>query len=244
MTALLTLDNVTLGYQRHPAVHHVSGALNAGEIVAVVGPNGAGKSTFLKALAGQITPLSGRLTAAPGLASAYLSQLIEFESAFPIRTDDFVALSLKAPAWPFGGGAERRAKAAAAMAQVGLAGLEDRPLATLSGGQLQRARIARLLTPAQLMLLDEPFAGLDDAVTQVILAVMRRWRDEGRAVVIVLHEVEMARTLADRVLVLARELIAWDKPALALTPEALDRAAHLRQSWDNAAAICAREQAA
>jgi zinc/manganese transport system ATP-binding protein len=244
MTDLLTLKNLTLGYQRHPAVHHLSGTVRRGEVLAVVGPNGAGKSTLLKALGSQIAPLSGDLLNQADKI-VYLPQLIDFQPGFPIRADDFVGLGLPIPRWPFGATRQLRAKAAAAMAQVGLAGLEDRPLATLSGGQLQRVRFARLIaTDAALVLLDEPLAGLDDLMVETIVEIIRGWRSAGKTVVLVLHELDVVRAVADRVLLLAREPIAWDRPEIALSPQNLERAAQLRQSWNDHAAVCARGEAA
>lgn len=241
---LFVLENLTLGYQRHPAVHHLSGSIARGELLVIAGPNGAGKSTLLKALAGRVAPLSGRLTRAPARC-AYLPQLIDFEPGFPIRVDDFVALGLSAPLWPPSARRALRRKVGEALAQVGLGGLEDRPIATLSGGQLQRARLARLIAhDADLMLLDEPLTGLDDAMIETICVLMRGWCRAGRTVVAVLHELELARGLADTVLLLAREAIAWGESGAVLSADNLARAARLEQAWDARAPVCHREQAA
>ena len=92
----LSFHNLTLGYDRHPAVHHITGEVARGELLAVVGPNGAGKSTLLKAIVGELKPLSGRLDL-DGLTKrdiAYLPQVIDIDRSFPISVFDCVAMGL------------------------------------------------------------------------------------------------------------------------------------------------------
>jgi len=245
VTPLVELADVTLGYQRHPAVHHLSGQVEAGSILAITGPNGAGKSTLIRALAGELAPLSGSLRVAPTVRRALLAQLAGFDQSFPIRTDDFIALGIERPLWSWPSASALRRRAAEALAQMGLAGLEDRPIATLSGGQLQRVRFARLLVgDANLILLDEPLAAMDDAGIALVTEILTRWRAEGRAVIAVLHEQDVMRRLADSVLLIAREKIAWAAPDQALTDENLKRARLMRQAWDDHAPVCASAQQA
>src|SRR5262249_34609346 len=144
----LQFNNLTLGYDRHPAVHHLNGAVDTGALVAVVGPNGAGKSTLFKGVVGAIKPLSGGIERS-GVAPqdiAYLPQAVEIDQTFPINVYDMVAMGLWRRAGMFGGiGGKDRRSVEAAMSAVGLTGFEDRPIGTLSGGQMQRMLFARLL---------------------------------------------------------------------------------------------------
>src|SRR5580704_2630068 len=144
----LSFHDLTLGYDRHPAVHHLDGVVEQGSLTAVVGPNGAGKSTLFKAIVGAIKPLAGAI-ARNGFAArdiAYLPQAAEIDRAFPINVYDMVAMGLWRHKGPFGGidGKDHLA-IEAGLAAVGLTGFEERSIGTLSGGQMQRMLFARLL---------------------------------------------------------------------------------------------------
>src|SRR6202011_1509549 len=105
MTAALQFRNLTLGYDRHPAVHHLDGTVESGALVAVVGPNGAGKSTLFKGIVGMLKPLAGRIDLA-GLSPheiAYLPQAAEIDRTFPINIYDLVAMGLWHRTGMFGG---------------------------------------------------------------------------------------------------------------------------------------------
>src|SRR4051794_35854110 len=150
MTAALQFRDLTLGYDRHPAVHHLDGAIETGALVAVVGPNGAGKSTLFKGIVGLIKPLAGRIERGdvPAQNIAYLPQAAEIDRTFPINVYDMVAMGLWRRTGLFGGlDRAARDRIEQAIAAVGLTGFEDRSIATLSGGQMQRMLFARLLLP-------------------------------------------------------------------------------------------------
>ncbi|PWT85446.1 MAG: ABC transporter, partial [Proteobacteria bacterium] len=159
MTAALKFSDLTLGYDRHPAVHHLDGAVEAGALVAVVGPNGAGKSTLFKGIVGVIKPSAGRIDRG-GLSPqdiAYLPQAAEIDRSFPIGVFDMVAMGLWRRSGAFGA-IDRAARASIerAIAAVGLTGFEGRAIGTLSGGQMQRMLFARLLLQdARVIVLDE-----------------------------------------------------------------------------------------
>ena len=126
------------------------------------------------------------------------------------------------------GGADRQADLAAAIEAVGLRGLEHRSIDALSGGQFQRALFARVMAEdAPLILLDEPFAAQDTRTTADLMGVINRWRAEGRTLVIVLHDLAMARASSDETLVLARECVAWGPTERVLTADPLARARRL-----------------
>ena len=236
-------EDLTLGYDRHPAVHHLSGRILAGVPTAVVGPNGAGKSTLLKAVAGLLKPLSGRVRFADRRRSvAYLPQISEIDTHFPLTVYDFVAMGLWARVGAFGGiGAGAAAEVAGAIEAVGLAGFETRPIGTLSGGQMQRTRFARLiLQNADTLLLDEPFNALDRATTEDLLDLVDRWRDEGRTVVAVLHDLDLVRARFPETLLIARELVAAGPTAAVVTEANLTAARRMIEAFDVHAGVCAR----
>src|SRR5688572_24016638 len=136
MPAQLQFRDVTLGYDRHPAVHHLTGEVAAGALLAVIGPNGAGKSTLFRGLVGILKPLAGSI----GLGGlnvrdiAYLPQTADIDRSFPISVFDFVGTGLWRSIGLFGGmGKSAREKIAQALAAVGLNGFENRTIGTLSG---------------------------------------------------------------------------------------------------------------
>ena len=147
MTAL-SFQDATLGYGRRPAVHHLTGRIDSGSLLAVVGPNGAGKSTLLKGLAGALKPLSGSISLG-GMRRedvAYLPQAADIDRSFPMSVFDLVAAGAWRRRGLFGGFSQQdRHAISEALAAVGLTGFESRIIGTLSGGQLQRALFARLL---------------------------------------------------------------------------------------------------
>ncbi|MBI1208434.1 MAG: ATP-binding cassette domain-containing protein [Azospirillum sp.] len=248
MAEIVRLDGLTLGYEHHPAVHHLTGGFAEGSLTAVVGPNGAGKSTLIKGIMGLLRPLSGRVSRrglVPG-DIAWLPQQAEIDRSFPITVLDTVLLGL----WRRTGGLGAvtpalHAAARDALAAVGLAGFERRVIGTLSAGQTQRVLFARLLVQeSRLILLDEPFAAVDARTTTDLLALVRRWHDEGRTVIAVLHDLDQVRRHFPDCLLLARELIGWGPTAEVATPALLARARAMAEAWDNNADWCRRGAAA
>ncbi|MDD2867603.1 zinc ABC transporter ATP-binding protein AztA [Neomegalonema sp.] len=239
----LSFDDLTLGYKSHPAVHHLSGALRAGSLTAVVGANGSGKSTLLKGIVGLLKPISGRTRIAPGLKIAYLPQQSGIDVSFPAQLRDLVGLGL----WPKRGLLGRRrpedeAAVSGALRAVGLAGFERRSLDTLSGGQLQRALFARvILQEADLILLDEPFNAVDARTIADLMSLILRWKDEGRTVLAVVHDLDLVRERFPEALLLARRLVAWGPARETLKPENLLKARRFHEAWDDAAPWCAPE---
>jgi zinc/manganese transport system ATP-binding protein len=242
MTAQLQFRDLTLGYDRHPAVHHLDGEVPRGALMAVVGPNGAGKSTLFKGIVGVLPPLAGRIDLC-GLKTrdiAYLPQAAELDRSFPITVYDLVAMGLWRRTGLFGGvGARERDKIHHAIAAVGLTGFESRPIATLSGGQMQRVLFARLLLQdARLIVLDEPFNSIDAKTAADLFDLVRRWHAEERTVVAALHDLELVKANFPDVLLLAREPVAWGTAAEVLTPDNLLKARRMCEAFDEAAAEC------
>lgn len=243
MPAQLALQNVTLGYDRHPAVHHLSGEIASGALLAVIGPNGAGKSTLLRGIAGILKPLSGTILL-DGIDIrdiAYLPQTSEIDRSFPISVFDFVGTGLWRRTGFFGGiGKVERGRIAAALAAVGLNGFENRGIGTLSGGQMQRLLFARgLLQDARLIVLDEPFNAIDTRTVADLMTLVNRWHDEGRTVLAALHDLEMVRANFPDTLLLARGPVAWGSTAQVLMPDNLTVAMRMCEAFDDTAAACA-----
>ena len=244
MTAALRFRDLTLGYDRHPAVHHLDGAVTQGDLLAVCGPNGAGKSTLLKGIAGALQPLGGAIerTACEPREIAYLPQAAEVDRSFPIDVFDMVSMGHWRKSGLFGGLSRAdRDKIFDAVAAVGLTGLEDRIIGTLSGGQMQRMLFARLLLQdAPVILLDEPFTALDAKTTSDLIDIVARWHGEKRTVVAVLHDFDVVRKHFPSALLLAREVVAWGPTGETLSPENLLRARRMVEAFDREADECVR----
>jgi zinc/manganese transport system ATP-binding protein len=243
------LNNLTVSYRQHPALHHISGEFAQGSLTAIMGPNGAGKSTLLKSIAG-LLPVQGGGKEVAGKACpalhistphlAYLPQQSELDRSFPMDVRDCVLLGLWSQTSAFGRATQAMlSRVDAALHAVGLEGFERRPVGTLSSGQMQRALFARLLAQdAQLILLDEPFNAVDSKTTAALLALVLQWQREGRTVITVLHDDAQARSYFPQTLLLARECIAWGPTATVLTDANLRRARAMAEAWDETAAIC------
>jgi zinc/manganese transport system ATP-binding protein len=239
--AVITLDNLTVSYRQHPALHHINGRFARGSLTAVIGPNGAGKSTLLKSLAALVpVDRNSRVVRSPHLRMAYLPQHSELDRSFPLDVRDCVLMGLWAQTGAWGcASAAMLALVDAALHTVGLQGFERRPVGTLSSGQLQRTLFARLLVQdAELILLDEPFNAVDNKTTAGLLTLVQQWHRQGRTVVAVLHDDAQVRAHFPQTLLLARECIAWGDTAEVLTDANLQRARAMAEAWDETAAMC------
>jgi len=243
----ITLNNLTLGYERRPAVHHLSGVFSSGSMTAVIGPNGSGKSTLVKGITGFLRPLDGTIDRG-GLKKqqiAYLPQRLEVDRSFPITVLDTVLLGL----WPeigiFSGMQPKHwSKVEQAMETVGLSGFESRSINELSGGQFQRVMFARMsLQDAPVLILDEPFSAVDQQTIADLMTVILQWHGEGRTILVVVHDFNLVREAFPQSLLLAREPIAWGETANVLTDENLAQSRAMAQAWDQEAEVCRREGA-
>lgn len=240
----MRFEDLTLGYDRHPAVHHLEGSVRRGSLTAIVGPNGSGKSTLLKGIIGALRPLSGRITIARAERRdiAYLPQQAEIDRSFPITVRDFVGLGL----WRRVGnflpiGRREMVDVEAALATVGLTGFEPRSIEALSGGQLQRILFARVLVQdSPLILLDEPFAAIDRRTTLDLMALVARWHGEGRTVLAVMHDLELVADEFPEAILMAREPVAWGATRAVLSAANLLKARAMSEAWDDEAEWCAR----
>ncbi len=245
---VITLSDLTIAYDRVPAVHHISGAFARGSLTAIVGPNGAGKSTLLKSIVGLLRPSQGNITLSGLKRSdiAYLPQQAEIDRSFPITVADTVALghwrhvgiwrAITGPRWD---------EVDAALEKVGLAGFGQHPIAKLSTGQFQRVLFARLLVQnAAVILLDEPFAAIDERTTADLMEIIAFWHAQGRTVIAVLHDMDEVKRHFPTTLLMARELVGWGVTADVLTDENLRRARALADAWAHTAKHHKHESAA
>lgn len=189
---LIELEEVSFSYGAHKALQNVTGHFHAGTLTAVAGPNGAGKSTLLKTIAGIIKPRAGRVVIADEVKNriGYLPQISAMARDYPISVLQAVSAGL----WPEMGNAgrltkARKARIRVALADVGLAGFEERQIGSLSGGEFQRLLFARLrLQNPLVLLLDEPFAAIDAETTAKLIRLLLDWHKEGRTIICVLHD--------------------------------------------------------
>jgi len=240
--AMIRLWDVTIAYDRHPAVQHLSGVFAPSSMTAITGPNGAGKSTLLKALIGELAPSSGsieRQALAP-VEIAYLPQAAEIDRHFPMTVGDTVLLGAWRQSGAFGSVSTASAmEAHRALAVVGLADFERRSIGSLSAGQFQRVLFARLLLQnAKIILLDEPFTAIDARTMRDLLGLVQCWHREGRTVIAVLHDLDQVRAHFPETLLLAREMIAWGPTATTLVPPNLRRAQLMAEQWNEDTDLC------
>ncbi|GAB3846173.1 metal ABC transporter ATP-binding protein [Nesterenkonia populi] len=228
------VDSLTAGYPGVTALEEVSFELLPGRITALLGANGSGKSTLFGSLLGLVTPSDGEVllfgerptSARKHNRVSYVPQQEAIDTTFPITVEEVVMQGrysrqgvTRRPS------AEDREAVARALEDVQLTDFRQRGVGQLSGGQRKRAFVARALAQAApLMLLDEPFAGVDRSSEELITAVLHGLRDSGSAVLISTHHLEGVHQLADEVLLLHRRLLASGTPAQVLTEANLARA--------------------
>lgn len=212
---LIEFSSVSIRRNRELLLAEVSFAVQPRTIHVIVGPNGAGKTTLLSALLGQ-SSFDGRIVARWRRDGriGFVPQLFAVDPSLPVTVEDFLALTRQRRPVCFGVRAETRARIATLLRDVGLAGLEARPLSVLSGGELRRVLLAHALDPApELLILDEPAAGLDESGVRQLEEVLRGLKDGGTTILMVSHDLDQVARLADRVTVLDRSVIE-EGPAL------------------------------
>jgi len=232
----LQLQNITVSYARIPALHHISFEVCCGQCVALLGPNGAGKTTLLKTLAGLVERESGTIHfhgrevrgATPDIA--YLPQRGQIDWDFPTTVRGLVEMGryLRLGWWRTYGEKDRLA-VDSAIAAMGIESLQERQISALSGGQQQRAFLARALAQeAHVLLLDEPFTGLDKPNQDNLKLTLRQLRGQGKLLIVSHHDLASVREIFDRVVLLNGELIAAGETAVTFTEENIRRAYETR----------------
>ena len=225
---LLEVRGVTVRYDGREAISNVSFELGAGELVAVVGPNGAGKSTLFKAVAGLLEPQSGDVRVYGNRPSkhtciAYLPQRSQVDWLFPVSVEDVVLMGRSGTLGLFRHASRAdREVARELLGIVGLADLGQRQIGELSGGQQQRMFIARALAMrAELMLMDEPFAGLDAPSQEGILQILDELVRRRVTALVALHDLNLAAEHFSKAILLNRVLAGCGKPDDVFTSERL-----------------------
>ncbi|MDN3354066.1 metal ABC transporter ATP-binding protein [Actinomadura sp. DC4] len=225
-TPALDLDEVGVAYGAATALENIDGMVAPGESVALIGPNGAGKSTLIRAILGLVPLRSGRITVlghAPAAARrevAYVPQADTLDPEFPISVGQVVLMGryrrigrLRRPR------PADHAAAARALDQVGLAGRARDRFGTLSGGQRQRVLLARAIAAEpRLLLLDEPFNGVDAVSEQALLDAIAALKQRGAAVVIATHDLALAHLACEEVCLLNRRQYGFGPTGTTLTP--------------------------
>lgn len=229
---VLEVRGLTVRYGRRAAVEGVDLAVTAGEAVALVGRNGAGKSSLLRAIAG-VAPGDGLVVLhgrechhrRPQVALAYVPQRSTARWDFPLTVRDAVLAGRHRTRRPLRRFSRAdRGAAGAALARLGVAELAGTPVGALSGGQAQRVLLARALAQEpDVLLLDEPFAGLDERSREVLLGALEHLCRDGLALLCALHELDVARATFPRTVALNRRVVADGPSASVLDAAGVER---------------------
>ncbi|MEJ2735857.1 MAG: metal ABC transporter ATP-binding protein [Anaerolineae bacterium] len=232
MTDILQVSNLTVRYNGTHALEGVSFTVHAGERVAIVGPNGAGKSTLFKALVGLLHPARGTMET-NGAEFGYVTQRSAVDWSFPVTVHDVVMMGRIAKmGWLRWQRPSDREIVQRCLAQVGMLDYASRQIRELSGGQQQRVFIARALAQeATILLMDEPFAGVDAPSQEAILEIIERLHGQGVTILVSTHDLNLAVERFDRLALLNRQLIAYGPPQQAVTPETLAAAYGGQALW-------------
>ncbi len=229
---ILEVSHLTVAYDKEPVLWDVSLSVPRAKLVAIIGPNGAGKSSLLKALLGLIRPTSGTvLFDGKPLEEmvqeiAYVPQRESVDWDFPMTLYELVLMGCYGKLGLFSRpGKKEKKRASEALVQVGLEKLQERQIDELSGGQKQRAFLARALCQeASIYFMDEPFAGIDAASTEVIFDILMRLKERGHTLFIVHHDLEKVASHFDYAILFNNHLIAAGEVHEVLTEEIIARA--------------------
>ncbi|MDJ0324980.1 metal ABC transporter ATP-binding protein [Cryobacterium sp. PH31-AA6] len=215
-TPALRVVGASFSYGQKSALEDINFELAAGEAVALIGPNGSGKSTLLKGILGLITRVAGTVEVlgeptAPNGTVGYVPQTDELDPEFPITLEQVVLMGrYRSLGWLRLPGKQDRAMAAKALDAVGLTNLAKTRFGELSGGQQQRGLLARAIASGpRLLLLDEPFNGLDRENRDALVGTVKRLKADGVAVLVSTHDLELAREVCEDVLLLNGSQVAF-----------------------------------
>jgi ABC-type Mn2+/Zn2+ transport system ATPase subunit len=232
--SVINVDNITVDYNGFIALREASLQVQAGSICGLIGMNGAGKSTLFKAIMGFLTPNSGQVLIAGEPVNvaqrkgrlAYMPQAEEVDWAFPVSVQDVVMMGrygfmniLRTPR------KIDREKVAQSIERVRMQEFRTRQIGELSGGQRKRAFLARALAQdASIMLLDEPFTGIDAKTEETIIGLLRELRDEGKTIVVCTHDLASIASFCDEVALINRTVLAYGPLESTFTPENIAKA--------------------
>ena len=219
MNSLITIKNVGVSYAMQPHVlKDCNATIEGPTITGIIGPNGAGKSTLLKAILGLIQSsgeilIDGEPTKKVLQKIAYVEQKSHIDFTFPITIRECVALGRTVKKKPLQRlTKEDWEKVDTAIEEVGLTDLASRQIGALSGGQFQRVLLARcMVQEAQYIFLDEPFVGIDMLSEKVIMTILRKWKEEGKTILMVNHDLSKVREYFDKVILVKHSIVASGK---------------------------------
>ena len=216
---MITIKNIGVSYAMQPHVlKDCNATIEGPTITGIIGPNGAGKSTLLKAILGLIQSsgeilIDGEPTKKVLQKIAYVEQKSQIDFTFPITIRECVALGRTVKKKPLQRlTKEDWEKVDAAIEEVGLTDLASRQIGALSGGQFQRVLLARcMVQEAQYIFLDEPFVGIDMLSEKVIMTIIRKWKEEGKTILMVNHDLSKAKEYFDQVILVKHAIVASGK---------------------------------
>lgn len=209
--AMIELNDLIVGYQGIGLAEPITGNFKPGTLTAIMGENGAGKSTLLKTICGLQPAISGRVAVTGQASMSWLPQQADIDRSFPITVFDVVAMGC----WPRKGiiarlrGPDTDA-IYSALNEVGICDLANYSVNQLSGGQFQRMLFARLLVQnAEIMLMDEPFTGIDSQTQEMLLKLICKLHEQGKTMIAVLHNPDMVMNFFPEILAINNSCIHW-----------------------------------
>lgn len=229
---MLTVKNLTVAYDDTPVFSDVAVNFNAGKITGIIGPNGAGKSTLIKAILNLIkvkqgqVDYDGKSIKSVQKSIAYVEQRKDLDLTFPIDVFDLVLTGTygKLGLFKNPGKTEKQASREA-LKQVFLSEFSKRQIGNLSGGQLQRVFVARaIVQQAEIIILDEPFVGIDLQSETAIMSILKQWRDAGKTIIVIHHDLNKVTKYFDDLVVLNHGIVDFGPTKEVYNPQNIERA--------------------
>lgn len=229
--SVIKAEHLTVSYHAKPALLDVTIDIDSDQLIGVIGPNGAGKSTFIKAILGFIKPdigtvlINGKSAQKAKGEVAYVPQRGAVDWDFPITVQEVALMGrYQQIPWYTSPTREDRQAALEALEMVRMEDFADRQIGELSGGQQQRVFMARALAQgSDILLLDEPFAGVDAATERAILEVLERAKQSGKTLVVVHHDLSTAAEYFDKLILIKQRLYAYGTPRMVLQEDLLSK---------------------
>lgn len=229
---MLSVKNLTVAYDDTPVFTDVAVQFDAGKITGIIGPNGAGKSTLIKAILGLVKARQGsvlyqdRPMRAVQKQVAYVEQRKDLDLNFPINVFDVVLTGTYGKLGLFRDPGKKAKQASrAALEQVSLSEFAQRQIGQLSGGQLQRVFVARaIVQEADIIILDEPFVGIDLQSETAIMVIMKQWRDAGKMIIVIHHDLNKVSQYFDDLVVMNHGIVDYGPTEKVYNAQNIERA--------------------
>ncbi|TGD21553.1 metal ABC transporter ATP-binding protein [Companilactobacillus suantsaicola] len=229
---MLTVKNLTVAYDDTPVFSDVAVNFNAGKITGIIGPNGAGKSTLIKAMLNLIkakqgqVQYNGKSMRSVQKSIAYVEQRKDLDLTFPIDVFDVVLTGTYGKLGLFKNpGKNEKLASKKALEQVSLTEFSKRQIGNLSGGQLQRVFVARaIVQEAEIIILDEPFVGIDLQSETAIMQILKQWRDDGKTIIVIHHDLNKVTKYFDDLVILNHGIVDYGPAREVYNPKNIERA--------------------